>query len=426
LGFCLGLLFRTLPKNGKPLEGIRVIDISQGVCGPYTSLLLADAGAQVVKVEPPEGDYARHFGPPFMDGESALFMALNRNKQSMVLDLEKEEGKGVLLRLLKEADIFVEDFGWGVSDRMGIGYEAIRQINQGLIYCSLSAFGDKGPLREHPASELVIQAMAEYCASLGAIGEAPERLGADVANLNTAVYAFIATLAAYFHRLRSGEGQRVSVSMLGTLLHLRGTQWSAMSDPDPGEWHGLYCDTYIRPRDHGYKTMDGAVYFNLGRGEEVAYYQLLIRLGIEHVLEDPRFSEGGRDAIGTKRYAHEVKPIWEEAFKGMTTEEVIALVLEHQGRAVKVNDYKSLFSHPQMEAIDMVREVELPSGNKMKVLRSPWRCDWGEVEVKPAPIKGQHTSEILRSLGYSEEDGARLMARGIVQPSLSNDGRVGK
>jgi len=172
------------------LAGFKVVDITQGLCGPYCSMQLGDAGAQIIKIEPPQGDSSRTMGPPFIGDESAVYLNLNRNKRSIVLDLSKDEGRDILLRLAKDADVFLEDLGPGEAEKLGFGYEQLKKLNPKIIYCNISAFGEKGPMAQLPGSELVVQAMADYTNSLGAIGEPPVRLGTDVANTNTAVFSF--------------------------------------------------------------------------------------------------------------------------------------------------------------------------------------------------------------------------------------------
>ncbi|MBI4336364.1 MAG: CoA transferase [Chloroflexi bacterium] len=406
---------RPLEEQGAslPLSGIRVVDATQGLCGPFTSQLLADAGAQVVKVEPLKGDSSRGWGPPFVDGESAAFLAANRHKQSVALDLDAASGRAVLLRLLSKADVFLEELGPGKAARLGLTYRRLAGHNPKLILCSITPFGPRGPLRDAPGSELVVQAMANYWGSLGAIGDSPERAGADLANVNTAVLAFNAVLAALYHRARTGEGQQINVSMLGTLLHLRGYLWSALSDPD--SWDGFLCETYTRPRDHGYHTKDRPVYFNLRRGDELAWVNLLTELGLTHVLADPRFDEGGRDAVGMGRYANELKPIWEEAFRDRTADEVVALVRKYQGEAAPVNDYSSLLADPQVKALGIVQEMQRSRGSKLPILGPPWTIHGvAKQPPAPAPTLGQHTREVLLALGYTEDEVLRLRDNGVI------------
>ena len=368
----------TRPGTGQPeaiagaLDGLTVVDVTQGFCGPMTSMLLAELGAQVIKVEPPEGDYARGYGPPFLEGgESPSYFFLNRRKKVMNLDLESEPGRDRLRALLKTADFFLEDLGPGRAEGMGLGYEALHEANPALVYCAISALGELGPHADRPATELTIQAMADCWTSLGQLDEPPQRLGADVANVNTGMHAAQGMLAAWYYRRQTGRGQRVAVSMYGSVLNMRGLSWTAQTNPD--EWFGYHVEHLTMPRDIGYKTKDLPVYFNLRRGDEEDYHTLLIELGMEAQITDHRFAQGGRLAVGSGRYAHQVKYLWEQAFAERTAQEVIDLINGHRGEAVPVNDYPALFAHPQLEAIGVMTEVEHPKAGRLKWFKLPWK-----------------------------------------------------
>jgi crotonobetainyl-CoA:carnitine CoA-transferase CaiB-like acyl-CoA transferase len=387
-------------SNAGSLDGFRVIDLTQGLCGPFCTMLLGDAGAQVIKIEPPVGDFARRMGPPFVGGESAVFLSLNRNKKSVVLDLETSVGREAAALLACSADILVEDFGPREAERFGLGCARLRSRNQKLIYCSITPFGEDGPLRAAPGSELVVQAMAEYTASLGRLGDPPVRIGADVASLNTGIFAAQAILAALFHRIRTGEGQGVAVSKLGSLLHLRGIMWHAMSDPD--DWYGFHLDHYTNPPDYGYQTKTGALYFILRRGSSEDWDRLLMELGMEEVLADPRFDDYGRVATSIGRYATEVKPIWESAFENRTREEIIDLVKSVGGDAVPMMDYPSLLAHPQVAALGAIAEIDHPTAGRLKTVRPVARFSETKESLRmPPPTLGQHTEEVLRAAGIS-------------------------
>lgn len=395
------------------LSGFTVIGLTQGLCGPFGAMRLGDAGAEVLKIEPLRGDSARTMGPPFIGDESAVFLSVNRNKKSLALDIHKPEGQDLVRRLVAKADVLLEDLGPGEAEKLGLGYAELQKINAKLVYCAISAFGEEGPLRNLPGAELVIQAMADYTNSLGRIGEPPVRVGTDVASVNTGIFASQAITGALFHRMRKGEGQRVSVSMLGTLLHMRGIMWTAMSDPD--DWYGFHLDHYTKPPDHGYKTKDGRVYFGLRRGDSEDWDRLLITLGMTEQLGDPRFADFGRQATSIGRYAPDVKPLWEEAFKEMTCEEVVKLIHSFNGDAVAFLDYPALMTHPQVQELKMIQELDHPTAGTFKTIGPVWRfADTPAKMQSPPPTLGQHTDEILTALGVSAKEISQLRASGVI------------
>ena len=395
------------------LDGFTIIDFTQGLCGPFASMRLADAGAEVIKIEPLGGDAARSMGPPFIQDESAVFLSLNRNKKSVALDVTTQDGREIAQKLIARADVVLEDFGPGQAEKLGLGYADISRPQATLVYCAISAFGEEGPLRDQPGAELVVQALADYTHSLGKIGEAPVRLGTDVASLNTGIMASQAVTAGLFHRVRTGEGQRVAVSMLGSLLHMRGIMWTSMTDPD--EWYGFHLDHYTRPPDEGYKTKDGQVYFGLRRGNSEDWDRLMLTLGLTDYITDPRFEGFGREATSIGRYAPEVKPIWEQAFQQLTNAEVVKLVHEFRGDAVPFNDYPTLCAHPQVAGLDILKEVDHPAGGRFRTVGPVWRLADTPAEIKaPPPTLGQHTDEVLTGLGLGEADLQQLRTARIV------------
>lgn len=366
-----------------PLTGIRVIDSSQGLCGAYVSLLLADAGAEVIKVEPPEGDYARGYEPKTKTGDSAAFMLLNRNKSSVFLDIESDDGKNELKKLLTEADIFIETWNPGQAESLGLDYDTMSQINPGLIYCAITPFGEKGSFKDLKGSELVIQAMSDYSLSVGEIGSPPLRWGNEVAGGSTASMAFAAILACVHNRNRTGEGQRIGISQWGTLLCMRQACWTIMGDLD--EWEGPFCQAYTNPRMHGWQTKDKPVYLRLYNTSEEDYVGLLTDLGMEEVLADERFGNGGRDAVGNGKYAFEVMPIWERFLKDKTADEVVELARSRNAMAVPMNSVKDVIEHPQTEALGILKEMDHPILGKVKVIGPPFEGSWEAPEAIPAP-----------------------------------------
>ena len=373
------------PMEKGVLDGVSVVDMTQGLAGPYASLLLADAGARVIKVEPPEGDYARDFGPPMMDGVSAVFYHLNRNKEGTRLDLRKQEERQRLLELVKDADVFIEEEGQGRLKRLGLSHENLAKINPGLIHCTITPFGTKGPLRNQPASELVLQAMSDQLATLGEYGsgEEPVRMGPDMASLGTSLFVFHGILGGLYHKWRTGEGQHVTVSMLGSVIHQKGFTWTSMVGPDA--WAG-HSENYFKPPSHGYKTADQPILV-AGVRQEDKFPDLLKALGMEEYLEHPLFQRPPREIMGLGGegdHAFQAKPIWEEAFKNWKAEDLLVLLNKLGSNSSLVNNYRQLFAHPQMEALGMIRESGLSKLGMVKFLGPPWKLR-GVSPVAPRP-----------------------------------------
>ena len=375
----------TGPVGKGPLEGVTVVDMTQGICGPYASLLLADAGARVVKVEPPEGDYARHFSPP-LNGVSSAFFHLNRNKEGVRLDTRKSEDRQRLLDLLKNADVFIEETGQRRMKRLGLSYQDLEKLNPGLIYCSISPHGTKGPLRDQPASELTLQAMSDFLNTLGVAGEEPVRMGPDMASAGTSLFAVHGILGALYHKWRTGEGQQVNLSMLATMVHQRGITWTSMVDPD--EWAGFYCEGYVKPPDTGYKTADQPVTL-MGPRDPGRFRKLVNRVGLEQYLEHPLFQNPPSDVLGKEGRGDihvQAKPIWEEVSKTWSSEDLLELFHSVGASGGQVNTLGEFFAHPQMEALDMIRDIEHPTAGPVRCMIAPWTFA-GAGKTTPFPYR---------------------------------------
>lgn len=401
------------------LDGYRVLDLTGGLCGPYATMRLADAGASVTKVEPLDGDPGRGHGPPFLEGTdmAAAFAALNRGKRSVALDCNTDAGAALVRRLARDADIVVEDLGPGRADAAGIGYEALRAENPGLVYGAISAYGEAGPWRERPGAELTVQAASDYWACVGRVGEAPVRVGADLAAMNTAIMLNQAVIAALFGRLRhpEGRGQRVAVSMLGTLLHTRGVLWAAQSNPD--RWIGFHLDTDTRGQETGYRTKDGRIYFALRRADSEQYDTLMIQLGLVEYLDDERFGNLGRNAAPMGRYTDEAKEVWEEGFGRFTSAECVAMLLEAGGDAVELTDYATITNHAQTEALGILIDADAPGGGTFRTVGPVAR--FSDTPAQPAtsapPRLGEHTDAILAGAGLTAGEIGALRAAGTVR-----------
>ena len=378
-----------------PLDGYRVVEISEGVAGPYTTMSLADAGADVIKIEPPHGDRARGWAPSVGD-DSPLFLALNRNKRGVVLDWSSDEDLQTARRLLSQADVAVVD-KYGLPP--DLCWEELE--SPGLIYCAISGFGPKGPWADRPASEIGTQMASEATSSLGNLGDPPVRHGSDIGSVFAANNAIQAICAALYARDDSDPdhptgGQRVEVSLFGSLIAMRSTLWVALSNPD--EWWGFHLDSYIKPPDHGYQCRDLPIYFSLARIRGEAFESLLDELDMDWAREHPDFEKLRTDgAGGAGRYAAALTPLWERGFANFDAEQVIEVVERHGGWAFPMHDYERLSKDPQVAAVGAIIEVEQQDGSVMRQVAPPWDFEQTPVSMtmRPAPRLGQHQDEVL-------------------------------
>jgi crotonobetainyl-CoA:carnitine CoA-transferase CaiB-like acyl-CoA transferase len=393
--------FPPLSPDQQPLSGLHVIDATQGYAGPYVGLLLAESGAEVIKIEPPDGDYARGFAPAGPDGASALFSAFNRNKRGLVLNLDDVDDRRTYQDLVRSADIVLEDWGPGVADTRQLGYNDLQHLRSDLVYCALSHFGERGPLRDQPGGEIVIQGMTEYWKNLGALGSPPLRVGSQIAGHGTAVLAFLGILAALYHRARTGEGQRLALSQLGAAMFLRTIQWAAVSNPD--QWlDASYNDNQVgRPR-YGYRTKDRSIYFNLNKSTEEQFLALLEELGmLDEVIEDPRFENGGRRAVGMGQYADDVRDIWDAHFQTLPYQKVMEILNRHGCMAAELLFLDEVLQHPQTRTLNMLTEDR--AGRSY--LRAPWQGPWKPIELRPAPTLDQDHDAVIAAVRTSQVTG---------------------
>ena len=379
-----------------PLEGFRILELGQGIPAAVAGMHLGDGGADVIKVETPDGDIARSMPPFWESGDSAVFVAINRNKRSVMLDLSAESGRNTLRDLIDQSDVLIEDVDF--TRELDLDVESLIAGNTKLVHCRITGWGPNGPMADLPGGELPAQMAAEATTSLGALGEPPLRLGTDAASTYTGIYAAQGILAALWRRFRDGEGQRVDVSLFGCMLMMRSTLWTALSNPD--EWFGFHNDSYVRPPDTGYQCKDGAVTVVVGRISDEAFAGLMSDLGMDEL--SPEEQQKARVNIGANsRQGHVYKPVWEKYLGRFTVDEVAAMLNKHGGNAYRHNDYPHLFQHPQTQHLDFLREVAAPTGDgTVTVMAPPWQFSDADSPVRlPPPAVGQHTNEVLAELG---------------------------
>ena len=387
-----------------PLAGWKIIDLSRVLGGPYCTQLLGDLGAEVIKVEPPQGDETRDWGPPFTDGEAAYFVGVNRNKKSLALNLAKPEGKAVLLRLLEGADVLVENFKTGSLEKWGLGYdEVLAKKFPTLIHCRVTGFGGDGPLGGYPGYDAVLQAMCGLISVNGAPESGPVRLGIPIVDMATGLFAVNAILAAAVERHSSGKGQSVEASLFDTgvaLQHPHAANWF-MSGKKPvlvGNAH-----TNIAPYD-AFPTRTGAIYLSVGNNGQ--FLKLCQALGVPDMAQDPRF-------LNNVERLKNKAVLREELVKYLADKdaEPFCLSLLDAGiPAGPILDMKGILTHPHAKHRQMVVEKGNYKGvgTAIKFSRTP-------ATLRHTPPRfGEHSREVLREAGFSAAEIDSLITGGIV------------
>jgi crotonobetainyl-CoA:carnitine CoA-transferase CaiB-like acyl-CoA transferase len=351
-----------------PLTGLRVVELASGLAGPYCGALLADNGANVTKVELGDGDHLRGWGPPYAGGLPPAFVELNRNK-----DIVRTGDVAGLLPLLERADVVIVDAVDADGAPPPVAASAVRDANPGVVWCSVSHYGERGELAALPGSELTVQAMSNSWAGLGRPGEPPLRLGADQASMNAGLAAYQGVLAALYRRRRTGTGDEVAVSPLGALLCVKGMHWTSLSNPD--DWSGLHVNVWTDPPVTGYRTADLPVMMHLPRVagrtfDGSVFAALLDRLGAR-VPDGMRFDAPAGDAAGPTSPGW--KPFWENVFAKRGWAELAAVYAEFGGEITPFNTYATLERHPQVAALEPFVALKSDDGAQVRTVRVPWR-----------------------------------------------------
>ena len=390
------------------LDGITVVDISQGVPGPLCSTMLGDLGAEVIKLEPPDGDWLRTVGP-FTESESDLFIRLNRNKKGICVNLKDPAGQDIVRRLARAADVFIEGYTTGVVERLGLSYAALSAHNRGLIYCAISGYGSQGPLARTPATELDLQAFVGKFRQLGTPDEPPLRVGFDIISVNAAWAACQGILAALYSRESSGEGQRVETSLLDAAVAIM--QWTTAAESNPDEWRARPLSGYTEAPDHGFECQDAHFLMDWGNQND-AWQILCTTLGAPQLGTDPRFNEWFKRLNNKAELAEALKPF----LASWSFDDLQQLVQGMGGTIVRMNTAETLFHSPQVEALGMLKELEHPVAGTYTTLDVPWLCSepLARLSPLPAPSLGQHTAQVLGGLGYAADQIAQFVSAGIV------------
>jgi crotonobetainyl-CoA:carnitine CoA-transferase CaiB-like acyl-CoA transferase len=376
-----------------PLSGITVVDLTRVLAGPYCTMLLGDMGAEVVKIERPDGgDDTRGFGPPYLNGESAMFLAINRNKKSITLNLKQAEAKAIFTKLVERADVLVENFRPGTMANLGFDYEAVSRLNPRLIYCSISGFGQTGPYANRGGYDTIAQAMSGIMSATGHPDMPPAKAGVPIADIGTGMFAAFGIVCAYIARQHTGVGQLVDTSLLDTSIALSLVESATFLAG--GELPSPLGSTHRRNAPHGaFRAKDG--YIAIAADSAHFWKRFCQILGLETLLDDPRFKTN----VTATRAGH----YWLEQLDAADIP------------CGPVNSYAEVFQDPHVLARDMLTEVNHPvaglvkmTGLNVKLTNTP-----GEMRL-PAPTLGQHTHDVLHMLGYSDAAIDQFKASGAI------------
>jgi CoA:oxalate CoA-transferase len=394
----------------QPLEGIRVLDLTHVLAGPFCTQILGDLGAEVIKIERPGvGDPTRRMPPHTMKDQSLYFMALNRNKKSLTLDLKSSEGKEIFYGLTRKADVVMNNFTPGTMEKLGLGYEDLKKINPLIVWASVTGYGQTGPYRERPSYDIIVQAMGGAMSYTGEPGKPPVRCGIPIGDLGGAVFAVIGILSALVSRSMAGEGRMVDISMLDVQLALHTYRakyyFVAGEVPQPvGTAH--VSNVPLR----AYRTKDSALVIE-------AYIDHFFRnlcknMDIEHLADDPRFST----RASRLKNREELDRLLEETFLKKTTDEWLDLFVKLEVPSGPINTVDKAVADPQVLSRDMVVEIDSPHVGKTKDVGSPVKVSGVDrVRYVYPPALGEHTEQILKTLlGYSADKIVGLKSQKVI------------
>ena len=401
-----------------PLTGMVVLDLTQILAGPMCTMVLGDLGADVIKVEKPNGgDDNRRMGPPFVKDWSAGFLAANRNKRSLVVDLQREAGQAVFKRLAGDADAVIENFRPGVMERLGLGYQELASINPRLVYCSISGFGNTGPYASRGGFDLVAQGVSGLMSITGHPGMPPAKVGVPITDLTAGLFAANGVQAAYIRALKTGRGQLVDTSLMEAGIAY--TVWESSVYFAEGEIPGPLGSAHrVSAPYQALRTKDG--HLNIGAATQPTWEQLCRAIGQEALIEDPRFVIPG----DRKAREEELAALLEETFSLETTAYWLEKLDAAGVVAGPIYNMEQVYQDPQVLARQMLVDIEDPDigtihniGVPVKLSETPGRIR------RRAPALGEHTSEVLLERGFSGEEVAALLDSGVVMENLGSGAR---
>jgi formyl-CoA transferase len=391
------------------LEGTRVLELGRVLAAPFCGQMLGDLGAEVIKVEVPgTGDESRAYGPPFVDGQSFYFLSLNRNKESVTLNLKDDRAKEILRRLIKRSDVFLHNSMPGPMERLGFSYEEVRKVNQRIIYCAISGFGQSGADRDKPSLDMMAQALSGLMFLTGDPEGAPMRCGAAVSDITAGMFAAYGIVAALLHRERTGEGQMVDTSLIESSVALLTYQASRffVTGQNPARLGNAHPS--IVPYD-SYHAADGWVTVAIMNQPQWERFCLALDLG--GLLEDPRFVDNA------SRVAHrdELQDLVKKRFSLLPAAEAVRRLDEKGVPCAEVRDLAAVFADPQVQHLGLRRRMHHPVTGDINVVAPPFHLSATPPTLqKPPPLLGEHAEKWLREVGLSQEEIGRLREEGVI------------
>jgi crotonobetainyl-CoA:carnitine CoA-transferase CaiB-like acyl-CoA transferase len=389
------------------LQGVRVVELAHIMSGPTAGMLLADLGAEVVKVERvPEGDDTRRFAPPTVNGESCAFMMMNRNKRGIALDLKRDSARAALCRIIDGSDVLIENFRVGTMERMGLGFDALRKSNPGLIYCTISGYGRNGPAAHKGGFDLIAQGVSGLMRITGEPGGAPTKVGSPVTDINAGMLAALGIVSAYVHRLRTGVGQLVDTSLLEA--GVMQTFWqTAILEGGGGEIGALGSAHPLTAPYQAFETRDG--WITVGGSNQTNYVRLTEVLDAPELRDDPRF----RDNAARMANLGALVDLLTQRFRSKTSAEWLALLDAAGVPAGPVLTIAQMLRHPQVHAREMVVETDNLAAGPTRAIGCPIKLSDTPTRVlRSAPVYGEHTEEVLREFGCSAAEVSAMLAEG--------------
>jgi crotonobetainyl-CoA:carnitine CoA-transferase CaiB-like acyl-CoA transferase len=414
---CLGWLFvcmKNLSEKGRdtvsgPLEGIKILDLTRVLAGPFCTMILADLGADVIKVEAPGGsDETRTWGPPFQNGVSAYYLCANRNKRSITVNLKTEEGRDIIRRLAKEADVVIHNFKTGSMEKWQLDYERLQEINPRLVFCSITGFGETGPYKHLPGYDFIIQGMSGLMSITGTEESGPIKIGVAMVDILTGLYSVISIQAALLEREKSGVGQKIDLSLLdcavGSLANIAsnylvsGTVPKRLGNDHPN----------IVPYS-AFRTGEGEMIIAVGNDRQFA--KLCELLELEEIAGHEKFRTNAARVENRK----ELTGILEDRLRHKPMDDWIELFSKHNIPCGPINTMDRVFTNPQVAAREMVVEINHPEAGRVKLVGSPIKLSRTKVRVRRhPPVAGEHTEEILQDLGFKSHEINQLKNKQIV------------